>query len=520
MFKNYFNTALRYLFKFKMITAINVAGLSIGLASSFIIILFVMKEINYDTYNDGLNNIYLISSHNRSIDIKSFLVPHMLAPIAKEHLPEIKKIAMIYGIRGTIKVKDKVFTGDVCKSVDLEIFDILTLPLKSGKKEMVFQNKNSIVISEKMALKYFGTKYPTGEIITFVTGMGYYDLTVSGIMKDIPEESTFKADLLIPLSLGEEYIKALLSNSNIFTIDSWNYDAFNVYVLMNKNVNIDEFNNKIKILLDKQGDTKSLIDYSLFPLKNVYFNSSEFKNNRYPQGNLTNVYIYSAIAVLILLIVSINYIILSMGTTNTRTKEIGVRKVIGAKRINIVIQVMSESILTASIAIPIALLLVEIALPWVSKLLGKELSTDYFHNIKYIILLSVISFIVGIISGSYISMFMSKYNPIDIIRNKFDVGKKRTIFRKSLIVFQMIIFIGLIFSSLIAYKQLQYLYNKDFGFNKDELLVFYGKKNLLRDRFDAFKNILKNNPNILSVSGASDIPGTESQTIGTFPPKG
>lgn len=519
MLKHYLKIALRMLSKQKIFSTINVLGLSIGLAASFIIILYTIHEISFDKNNKNLENIYLVKQTIKVFNWTSLETPRPLSPAIKAELPEIKVAARTTNIRGTIKIKDKTFANCLSKSADSEIFDILSLTLKYGRKETIFKERNSTVISEALAQKCFGNSNPLGQIITFNTKAGSYDLVVTGIMENIPNTSTFQADLIVPLFISEEQIINIWGKRYNNPLDSWEITYYNTYILLQPQTDTPAFTNKLSSVITKNINPGAHEEYSIFPLKDVYFHSSEMINNRFPQGNLTNVYIYSAAAFLLLLIACINFVVLSTGTANLRIKEIGVRKVIGAERQNIIKQIILESLAISFLAIPAAVLLIELFLPKVSNLLGTELSRDYFHNWVFTILFLLVTIIVGITSGSYIAFYLSKFNPIDILRNKFNMGKNRALFRQTLIGIQMVIFIGLIFVSITIYQQLRFLYNKDFGFNKDGLLVFYGRDISLRNNFEAFKNELKNNPNIINVSGASMIPGTGSRGVSPIPRK-
>ncbi len=519
MFINYLKIMVRMLSKQKIISSINVLGLSIGLAAGFTMILYSIHEIGFDKYNKNLENIYLVKNTSKDFNWIELEAPRPLAQAVKAELPEIKTAARSANIRGTIKIKDNTFNVNQAKSVDPEIFDILSLTLKSGKRETIFKERNSAVICETLAQKCFGISNPLGQIISFETSTGSYDLVITGIIENITNTSTFQADLIVPLFISEDKLTSSWGKRYNNPLDSWDLSYYSTYILLQSGTDISAFTNKFATVIGKNLNPASHIEFSIFPLKDLYFHSSEMVNNRFPQGNLTNVYIYSTAALLLLFIACLNFVILSTSTANLRIKEIGVRKVLGAGRQNIIKQIILESLSVSILAIPAAVLLLELFLPKISNLLGTELSREYFHNWMFIILFLLITILVGVASGSYIAFYLSKFNPVNILHNKFNIGKNRVLFRQTLIGIQMVVFIGLIFISITIYQQLRFLYNKDFGFNKDELVVLYGEDSSLRNNFDAFKNELKNNPNIINVSGANMIPGTDSKMVIIAPRK-
>jgi len=480
-------------------------------------ILYVTNEVSYDRHNEKFNDICIITTEMTNVGWTEPWTPALLGPTIKAEIPEIRSTARVARNRGTVRIKDKIFDENICVSADPELFDILTIPLKEGTRENIFRERNSVVISENASRKFFGNRDPIGETITYESKQdSTYDLTITGVIKNLPSTSTFKADLIVPLFINENWFSRYWGKFKKNPLNDWSLGPFVTYVLLQKNGSQTQFESKLDRVTKNHLPPNSYEKFHPFPLKDLYFHSSEMVNIRFPQGNLTNVYIYSTAAFLLLLIACINFIILSTGTAGIRTREIGVRKVIGAERHNIIKQIATESLFIFILVIPVAFLLVEIFLPYVSRLLGKEIERNYFHNWGKLILFILIAISAGVLSGSYISIYLSKLNPIDILHNRFGSGSSGTLFRKLLITGQMIIFMGLILGSITIYKQLRYFHNKDFGFNKDEVLVFYGEDKSLRNNFDGFKNELKTNPDIMNVSGANMIPGTGSRMVVTL----
>ncbi len=521
MLKNYFKIAFRNLVRSKVFSIINIVGLAVGLASSFIILLFVIHELSYDGYNKKLDDIYIIKSELNEFKRSSVNTPYMLGPILKEQFPEIKNYARRVLFRTTVKYNGKSLTQIRCTYADPDIFNILTLPAEKGDIKEFFNDKNSAVITNEIAKKYFGNRNPIGEVLTVINMGGTYEVKVASVIKNIPETSTFRSDMILPISLIEKGLTKLWNNHEE-PLKSRNLLLVNTYLLLNHESNIKLFEKKLS-RFSKEYSAKNWkkLQFQLLPVRDIYFHAPRLSANGFPAGNLSNVYVYAAVGLLILLIACINIIILNTGRAVTRSREIGVRKVIGARRSDLVRQLLIESTFITLLSLPFAVGLVEIFLPSLSILLGKKLPVDYFHNFQFTFLFICIAVIVGILSGGYISFYLSKLQPADIIRNKINIGSGKTFFRKVLISVQMIIFIGLIIAFITINKQMAYFHNKDLGFNKNNLLVFEGDNDnsQLTNHFDAFKNELEANPGITAVSGAFGAPATEGRGVFLMPSK-
>lgn len=523
MLTNYVKIAFRSLIRSKVFSAINIIGLAVGLASSFIILLYVVHELSYDRYNKKLDNIYIITTNVKDFHFNETMTPYKLATMLKEQFPEINKFARYVRRFTTIKYKNKIISKSVCAYVDPYIFDILTLPIIKGSVKEFYENKNSVILSEEEAKKDFGSKNPVGKILTVKNRGGSYEVKVAGVMKNIPKTSTFKGNIILPLSLVEKdlynYWHSIYHKS---PLESRNLCLVNTYLLLNPNVKVNNLKQKLIKFSDKYSEKEwKKLQFNLLPVKDIYFHTAGMNMNLFPTGNISNVYIYSTVGFLILLIACINIIILNTGRASTRAKEIGVRKVIGAGRASLVKQILTESVLVTLISLPIAVVLVELFLPTLSLLLGKKLPVNYFQNLHFIFMFICVTILVGIFSGSYISLYLSKLRPVDIMKNKVMVGSGKTLFRKVMVAVQMIIFIGLIISFITINKQMSYFHNKDLGFNKKNLIVLEGDSDNkeLTNNFNVFKNELKTNHNIVAVSGGLDVPGTEGRAIFLMPSK-
>jgi putative ABC transport system permease protein len=243
-------------------------------------------------------------------------------------------------------------------------------------------------------------------------------------------------------------------------------------------------------------------------------------NNDFPKGDITNVYVYSVVAFLLLFIASVNYLMLSLGRASLRTREVGVRKVFGARSSDLFSQTTVEAVVVTLLSLPLALILVELFLQRLTGLLGTSISDTYFHNWGYLLAFVVLTIAVGLVAGSYVSMYLTRFNPIDILRGKATAASRKVFLRRTLMMSQMIVFLGLTLASLTVYRQLQLFQNGDIGFVKDNMIVFYPDNDEFGKTFDAFKNEMHQNPKIIDVTGANYLPMTESKGVSQFPKKG
>jgi putative ABC transport system permease protein len=511
MFKNYLKIALRQLWIHKIHSIINIAGLSIGLSASFIILLYILYQVSYDKHNELLDDISLITAESKTAGWTDPRTPIILSSSMKSEFPEVKEAARWVFGRCSIKYGDKNFDERRCVYSDADIFKILSMPFKYGDLNSIMKERNFVVINESMQEKYFGNRNPIGEILSFQVGKEKYDLKVCAVMKDIPKTSTFYTYFIAPWYIEEKRTVDYWKNYSQDPSTSWDIQSAITYILLSPAANKAEFEKKLTDLSNRHLNQGFKTYYHSFPLKDLYFHSAEMVNNRFPSGSLTNVYIYTSAAFLILFIACVNYLMLSLGRASLRTKEVGIRKVIGAVKFDLFKQIIVEAILISLIALPIAITIVQFFLPDLSQLLGVKITSNYFYNWKYILYFTSITVLIGIIAGSYIAFYLSGLNPIDIIKNKTGKGAKKIIFRRILIATQMVIFVGLIFSSLTIYKQMNYFINKDFGFNKEQLVVLYPKNRRIGEKFEVFKNELKSNTEIINVSASIDLPGTANK---------
>lgn len=519
MILSYVKLALRQLRLFKTYSLINVVGLSTGLAACFIVLVYVKYQASFDQYNENLNNLYLVTTHKQAFGWTGPESPFILGPTLRTEIPDIKGIARWDRIRSTMQFNNKVFDEKGCAFADQEVFDVLTLPLVRGDLNATGKTRDFLVISETLAKKYFGSQNPIGETVTLRCQGTTYELKVTAVMKDIPKTSTFVADAIGPLYIAQKFLTDVYARSKADPATSWTALGVKTYVVVLPPEDIREVEAKLIGLSKNHIDPAWQESYHLFPLKDIYFHSASMINNNFPQGDITNVYIFSAVAFLLLFIACVNYLMLSLGRASLRTREVGVRKVFGAQNSDLFIQILVEAIAMTLLSLPIALALVELLLQNLTGLLGTTIADTYFQTWQYLLAFTGLTIAVGLIAGSYVSLYLSKFNPIDILKGTLTAGSRKILLRRLLMMSQMIIFLGLTLASLTVYKQLRYFQNRDMGFDKDHLVVFYPDNDEFGKTFDVFKNEMQQNPKVVGVCGANFLPVTESKGVSQFPKK-
>src|SRR5664280_529867 len=407
MFNNYFQTALRFLKQNKLFAGINLFGLSIALAASFIILLYIINELSYDNCHKNRERVFRVLNYYPDIKITTPASPYVFGSTLKEKFPQIEKTIRIMPLPLTFKTDNGSIT-ETAISADPEIFDIFTLPLDKGSpKNNLLEDKNSIVISHNLARKLFGSQNAIGKEILATAFDGDQLFTVRGVFKNIPENSTFRAQCILNSRWSVDYANKKFYINNAAT--SWGHDLWITYVLMSKKCDIKSLTKQINTYTAKKTSGRPASVYSFQNLSDVYLGSAEIKGSEV-QGNISSVRILSALAFLILVVAAINYIILSTAISTGRTKEICVRKAFGASVDKIKNQFLSESLLLVSFVFPTALLLMWLTLPIAGNLFHTQLHIMQSNIIVYIFSYLSLVIIIGIASGFYTSSYLSRLN--------------------------------------------------------------------------------------------------------------
>ena len=478
MFRNYFKTAIRNLYKNKGFSAINIIGLACGLATCLLIILYVADELNYDHYNKKLSQIYRVDADiqfgGHHFDLASS--PDPLGAALKSNFPQVKQYVRLRDHGGfLVKKGNQNIQEDRVILSDSTLFDVFTLPMLAGDVHTALVNPNSVVLTESMVKKYFPKTETTdvvGKTLT-VNDTSLYKIT--GVVRDVPKKSHFHYDFFV----------SIYGQLSPYEINQWTSNNFNTYIVLDKNANSKKFSSQLddfvmkyveplfktmnitKEEFKKQGN---YLHYNLIPLSRIHLYShkdSELEAN----GNIQYVYIFSVIAFFILLIACVNFMNLSTARSSGRAKEVGVRKVLGSLRKNLITQFLTESMLISFISMILALAIAALLLPYFNTLSGKELTTQAFFSSWLLPSLLLLVIIVGLLAGIYPAFYLSSFRPVAVLKGKIAAGFKTGWLRSGLVVFQFAISIFLIIGTLVIYSQLNYIHNKNIGYDRDHVLV-------------------------------------------------
>ena len=501
MLKNYLKSAIRFIRHNKVFAGINLSGLSIALAASFIILLFVINELSYNHYHKNRKRVYRVL--NYYVDFKKTMsgTPYVLAKTLKNEFPQVEKAVSLRRVVGfRLKVKEETISVIDAFGSDSGIFDIFTLPLiygDSGKN--LIDDPNSIVLSRSLAKKIFADQNPVGNELVGVINDSTHVLIVQGVFEDLPENSTFRPQCLLN---GKWTVQDINKGFKSTDADvNWNQNFWITWVLLSKDCNVKTLENQFRAFEVKHINEKPPYRYSLQNLTDVYLGSANVANAGMT-GNMNNIKLFSAIAFLILLVAAINYIILSTAISTGRRLEIGIRKTFGGTNMSIKNQLLSESVLLALLVLPVALILTRISLPYAGKLFQTKLNIINSNIVVYISVYLALTIIIGFVSGLYTSSYLSGLKVMDIIKSSVHSGKGRQYFRSSLIVLQLVIFCSFVSGTLIINSQYKYSLNKDPGyFNKDILMIDLGRN--FRE-YSSFINSIKSNPDVIMAAGVME----------------
>jgi putative ABC transport system permease protein len=492
MIKNYIKIALRNLTRHKGYSLINITGLAIGMACCILILLWVQDELRFDRFHKNADNICRVIQDIKFSDHSTTwaITQGPLGPSLKEDFPEIVNFTRVTGRRFRLNHGDQSF-DEVLGMADGSIFEMFTFPLIEGDPQTALSDPHSIVLTEEMAKKYFGDEHPIGKILK---ADDQYDFLVTGIMEEFPLNSHFRYDFLIPFIFGRE-LK--------YTVDNWRNSQFSTYVQVQEGISYQEVVQKISGYLYEKPTIEKDAKLNLQPLERIHLYSNyEFDR---PHGDITYVTIFSLIAFFILLIACINFMNLTTARSANRAREVGMRKVAGAYRRDLVRQFFGESILLAFIALIFAVGIVVLLLPVFNDLAAKELSFGISGNVHALLVLVGIALLTGIIAGSYPALFLSAFQPAIVLKGTLHSGTRGSIFRKVLVVLQFSLTILLIVCTTIVYNQMNFMRNRKLGYHK-EYLVYAALRGDMRQQFDVVKEELLKNPNILDVTSSGNTP--------------
>jgi putative ABC transport system permease protein len=502
MIKNYFKTAWRNLWRNKVFSVINILGLSIGLACCILMFLFIQHELSYDKFHNNSANIFRITSQQIAGNDNKMLAvtPAPWAPLMKKDYPEITNYVRLLRDEKAVvgQPGEQHYYENDLLFADSTFFDVFSFPLVRGEAKTALAQPNSIVLTQQAAIKYFGTTDVIGKTLEVNSFVGNITAQVTGIEKEIPSTSHFKFNALVSLqSMGD-------------VSGFWPYHMFQSYVLLNNKDSKAGLEKKFAGFVEKyiannpQADGKHAI--YLQPLTSIHLHSN-LVGELGVNSDMNYVYIFSGVALFILLIACFNFTNLSTARSLSRAKEVGLRKVVGANRIQLVKQFLGETAFFAIIALVFATIIAYLVLPVFNQLSERQLNMDFSKNYQLVIMLLLLILFVGLLAGLYPAAVLSSFKPVQVLKSKLFKTRKNVSFGKILVTLQFVVSIVLIASTILISQQLKFLQNKKIGFDKDNVVVLSLPRNSDSAKLQTFRTSLISNSGIRSVGASSSVPG-------------
>lgn len=519
MFKNYFKIALRSVWKDKFFSFLNISGLAIGIACCLLIVTYVRYELSFDKHFANQENIYriIIDGSFNGRDFTGSQSPSPTGGIYRDQIPGVEERLRLRNTGNWIvKYEDKVFNEDRVVFSDETFFDVFKIRLLKGNPKEVLNRKNHLVMSETVAQKYFGDEDPVGKTVRLDNDS---DWTVSGVYEDIPGNTHFRFNMILSFITREDEYNSqqwLNQNYDTYLVLNENADPAQVQAQMNE-IAIDKMGAEFKQFLDMTYDqflaAGNSFNYFLQPLGDIHLRSDGYGGFE-PEADITYVYIFSAIAAFILIIACINFMNLSTARSANRAKEVGIRKVLGSIRGQLIMQFISESVLITFISGLIGLALAIVVMPFFNDFADRQMTLGFWECLPYVIGGSLA---VGVLAGVYPAFFLSAFAPVKVLKGNLSMGMKSGGLRKALVTFQFFISILLIIGTFSILNQLSYIQNKKLGFDKDRVLLVHNTY-LLGDNFEAYKNSILNNASVDNVSATWFLPTYSNRSSTVFFP--
>jgi putative ABC transport system permease protein len=497
MFINYLKITFRNIKRHKAFSFINIAGLGTGLAISLFILLWVQDELSHDRFHKNYQNIYRIVEHwvisDGSVN-PGATTPYPLGPALRENYPEVEESLHFLIENGIlVEYENKRFYENKFAFADANFFSLFSFPLLKGNPETLIKDLNALVISQSMAKKYFGNEDPLGKILSI---NAQHDFIITGIMLDMPHNSHIQADFICNFEF-------LIANQ---WSKRWVDHMYYTYVRLRSNTDLETFGAKIKTFINDNQHDPTTIHIALQPLKDIHLRSNfNYDMGGTSQGKALYVYIFSIVAVLVLLIACINFMNLATAKSANRAKEIGVRKVSGASKNNLIKQFMGESFFMSLLALLFALICVAVLLPEFNSLTGKNLNSMSIINGSMFSYSLVLAVITGLLAGIYPAFYLSSFSPSYVLKGKLRSGAKGRYFRGALVVLQFSLSIILLIGTFVIRDQLTYMQDKNLGINKENI-IYMEMRGKLKNNHDAFRTELTQLPEIRNVTTSSELP--------------
>jgi len=513
MIKNIIKVTFRNILRHKVYSFINIIGLAIGMACCFLILLWVTNELSYDRYHRNADNIYRLCSdlkvggNQRKAPMTS---PPMAPAIVNEYPEVLNAVRISPESRTLIQYKDRKGYEDLVRYADSSFFQIFTYRMIRGNPRTALSAPYTAVLTEDIAVKYFGDSDPLGLTIKMD---GNTDYMVTGVIENVPENSHFDFDILRSFQT--------LYGENRPGMNIWGYLGYYTYLLLDDNADYKQLQTKFAALVDKNYGERlrtvgASLDLFLQPLTQIYLHSNLLSEIA-PLGNITNVYLFSGVAFFILIIACFNFINLSTARSAQRSKEVGIRKTFGATRARLIYQFMVESMIYSLISIALTLIILELAIPWFNNITGRHLDFNYLKLLWLVLGISATFIFVSIFAGFYPALFISSFRPITILQTGAGMSLSKSRLRSLLVVTQFAITVALIAGTIAIYRQIDYMKNKNLGFDKDHVLVLQNLQSSPELSLTTVKEQFLGISGVESVSLSSGVPGGSGSVIGFLP---
>ncbi len=510
MLRNYFRIALRIMIRQKVYAFINIAGLSVGIAASLLILLYVADELSFDKFHRDANRTYRVGFSGRlqGNEMLSAITSASLAGAMKAEIPEVAEVVR-FGLWRTMPVShgDKHFTERHMLVADSNFFDFFSFPLLQGDPRTVLRGTNKVVITKSVAQKYFGDENPIGKIL--LRGSEKTASEVTGVAADPPANSHIRFDVVLSGESWPDFGSIQWTNNNIYTYfkSSEGVNVENVKAkldaIVERNIG-SELEKYIGMTFEEFRQQGNNIGMFLQPMTDIHLKSN-LTDEIIPNGNVKYLYIFGAIAAFIILIACINFMNLSTARSANRAKEVGVRKTAGALRKRLVVQFLSESILYSVFSTLLAMVIILACLEPFNLLAGKSLSAQVLFTPAAAGMLLLFSLFIGLLAGSYPAFYLTAFKPTDVLKGKIRAGFRNSTLRNVLVVFQFMISIALIFGSIVVFQQLQYMQEKNLGFDKENVVSLLHTL-ALKNNATAFKTELASHPEFIASSFVNRLP--------------
>ncbi|MCE7994462.1 MAG: FtsX-like permease family protein [Roseivirga sp.] len=497
MWSNYFKVAVRNIFKHKGYSALNVMGLGVGMACAMLILLYALHELSYDRFHVNADRIVVAHTKMTGESDESSSAPNAFVPLAIRELPEVETGVRIFN-RGSyfpfiVKYKDNVFQEDRLFHTDSTFFKVFSFPLMKGNPQTCLVNPKSIVLTSEMARKYFGEEDPMGKLLRIDNR---HDYQVTGVMEDQPQNSHIHFDFLVSWT----------SFTNSFNLNErWDNASYTSYLLLDENVSATQVEAKIPAIIDRLENPRYTPSFTLHPLTDIHLRGLGGSFGLEAQNELRYLYIFGIIGLLILVIASVNYTNLATARAVHRAREIGMRKVLGAYRFNLFNQFIGESVMVVFMAVVVAILLVMLALPSFNELSGRVFMIADLFQFDLVTSVLLMALLVSTLAGIYPALVLSGFKPLIVLKGSFKSSKGGVFIRRFLVTGQFMISIGLIIGTSVVFNQLDYMQQKELGYNNDNVLMLPLSSSILRN-YASFKAEMLKESGVLDLTLTSESP--------------